>query len=148
MDKIHKTSDKKREIMRRYYERHKDRVIERARLYREKNREKVNAASRAKWLENREENIKLNKIRSRRKREEKITILGGKCVVCGETNIHFLHIDCIEGGVHPTGIIYLRANKEKFQVLCANHHYEKTYYSPTLTDARKRRKFFKDISKP
>lgn len=61
-------------------------------------------------------------------REGIIYQLGGRCVICGENNIRFLHLDRIKGGKHRRDIGWLTKNVKEFQVLCANHHNEKTIY--------------------
>lgn len=69
--------------------------------------------------------------KARRERIEIIEMLGGECVVCGASNPHWLHADFIptqrnERYRHPRHIAFVRRNKEKFRLLCANHHYELT----------------------
>lgn len=71
--------------------------------------------------------------KSRQARLDILALLGGKCIVrgCDVTNPFWLHVDYIptcrgEKVRHPRHIAYIRANKSKFRLLCANHHYELT----------------------
>lgn len=78
-----------------------------------------------------------NKYR-RESRQKAINILGGKCVVCGITDVRVLQIDHINGGGwidinKRKGSYYRRVvesvkNKEnKYQLLCANHNWIKKW---------------------
>ena len=67
----------------------------------------------------------------RSQRERIIALLGGACIVCGVTNIYWLHVDFIPTGRnlryrHPRHYAWVSKHKELFRVLCANHHYELT----------------------
>lgn len=70
--------------------------------------------------------------KARQERLETLRILGGKCIVCGVDNPNWLHIDYapgsdeFEGKRHPRHIAFIIRNKDKFRLLCANHHYELT----------------------
>jgi hypothetical protein len=69
--------------------------------------------------------------KSRADRATIIALLGGACVVCGATNPSWLHADYIpttrnERFRHPRHLKWVRANQDKFRLLCANHHYELT----------------------
>jgi|GEM_PF-5990033 len=60
-----------------------------------------------------------------------ISLLGGKCIVCGATNPFWLHVDYIPTTRnklhrHPRHLAYISRYKEDFRLLCANHHYELT----------------------
>lgn len=66
-----------------------------------------------------------------RERLEALSLLGGKCVVCGADNQNWLHIDFIpttrgKSYRHPRHIGFIRDNLSLFRILCANHHYELT----------------------
>lgn len=65
----------------------------------------------------------------RKDRAETIALLGGACVVCGETYWPFLEIDYIpttrgKPHRHSRGHKFMRDNAKDFRVLCANHHRE------------------------
>lgn len=70
----------------------------------------------------------------RRMREEALSVLGGTCVVCGETDLRVLQIDHIKpirtksrgarNGFHKSIVDGLVDN---LQVLCANCHARKTF---------------------
>jgi hypothetical protein len=67
-------------------------------------------------------------------RRHLIDFLGGKCVVCGIDNPRMLQLDYIPGRYtpkhghrHPRYPAYVRKHREDFQLLCANHHQEKTW---------------------
>lgn len=71
------------------------------------------------------------KEKARRERAEILKILGGCCIVCGVENPNWLHVDYIPTTRdtpyrHPRNLAYIRANREMFRILCANHHYELT----------------------
>jgi hypothetical protein len=73
-----------------------------------------------------------NKERYYQERKLLINALGGKCVVCGETNLLWLQIDYKKGidgygWRHPRHFGFVMRNKKDFQILCANHHQEKTF---------------------
>jgi hypothetical protein len=60
-----------------------------------------------------------------------LDLLGARCVVCGATNPHWLHVDFIPTGRgqpyrHPRHFRYVSEHLDLFRVLCANHHYELT----------------------
>jgi hypothetical protein len=60
-----------------------------------------------------------------------INLLGGKCIVCGVSNPHWLHVDFIPTGRdsefrHPRHYKYVSEHLNLFRILCANHHYELT----------------------
>jgi predicted nucleic acid-binding Zn ribbon protein len=63
-------------------------------------------------------------------RVKALTLLGGKCVVCGETNQSWLSIDYIPTQPAPTKYPkhpkWIEDHREDFRVLCANHHNELT----------------------
>ncbi len=64
-------------------------------------------------------------------RLEIITLLGGKCVVCGVNNPNWLHVDYIPTTIgkpyrHPRHLKFVRNHVTDFRLLCANHHYELT----------------------
>lgn len=69
-------------------------------------------------------------------REKAISILGGKCVECGESRIRTLHIDHIEPvrrkdntehKAHAVALSVTKGVKDNLQILCANCHAIKTY---------------------
>ena len=62
------------------------------------------------------------------KRDQVINALGGKCNICGETNYLWLRIGYkkVLGWKHPRSAAFILKNLEDFQVLCANHHQEKS----------------------
>jgi hypothetical protein len=69
--------------------------------------------------------------KTRGERLEIITLLGGKCIVCGITNVNWLHVDYIPTTRntpyrHPRHLKYVREHLKEFRLLCANHHYELT----------------------
>lgn len=137
MKTVYRTPERLRKNATRFYWKNHKKLIEKAKVYRKNNREEINRRKRIAWhqAENKPDNLLKNRIRNQQRREEKVNLFGGKCVICGESNIRFLHIDKIDGGKHPTGLPYLKEHKKDFQVLCANHHYEKTYYQ--LSQGRK-----------
>lgn len=119
------------DVARRYYYRHREKILAKRRermaqdpvfLKRAKELKKVS------WRKNHQQNLEKSRARARAAREEIITFLGGKCATCGETNIRFLHIDKITGGKHNKALGHYKKHPEDYQILCANHHYEKTYY--------------------
>ncbi|MER8999967.1 hypothetical protein NKJ52_20785 [Mesorhizobium australicum] len=66
-----------------------------------------------------------------KQRDRILDLLGGKCVVCGAMNRHWLHVDYIHGTRgsqhrHPRHFAYVRDHVTDFRVLCAKHHYELT----------------------
>jgi hypothetical protein len=71
----------------------------------------------------------LNREYDRGFKQRKIDSLGGRCVVCGITDIRMLTIDHVNGDGHRgvTKLAEILANPDRFQVLCANHHMLKTY---------------------
>lgn len=88
-----------------------------------------------KLIEYRKRSEDKNKIRwrenGRNERKKIIEILGGKCIVCGVKNQHWLHVDYIpttrnEIHRHPRNLKFVSANLKLFRILCANHHYELT----------------------
>jgi hypothetical protein len=69
--------------------------------------------------------------KARKERLAAISLLGGKCVVCGVKNPNWLHIDYIPTtrGIpfrHPRHLRFVRDHLSDFRLLCANHHYELT----------------------
>lgn len=76
-------------------------------------------------------NPSVNRDRWRQRRGRIIDLLGGKCVVCGVMNPHWLHVDFIPTGRdsqyrHPRHYKYVSEHLDLFRILCANHHYELT----------------------
>jgi len=64
-------------------------------------------------------------------RIETIRLLGGKCIVCGVNNPHWLHLDYIpttngKPYRHPRHLKFIKEHISDFRLLCANHHYELT----------------------
>lgn len=60
-----------------------------------------------------------------------LTLLGGRCLVCGADNPNWLHADYIPTtrGTpyrHPRHLAFVREHLDQFRLLCANHHYELT----------------------
>lgn len=118
--------------------------LENRRKWREKNREKIRKRAREFYRKNRERLLKKTKeyhqshkdyyYRKYREwhkklRSELIKLLGGKCVVCGETNEDFLefdHIKPLRGKRRGNILMEVKNNPELFQLLCANHHRRKT----------------------
>ncbi len=89
---------------------------ERLKIYRNNQLEKHPAYNKDRWGE-------------RRKRI--LDLLGGSCVVCGVTNLHWLHVDFIPTSRelqyrHPRHYKFISEHRELFRILCANHHYELT----------------------
>lgn len=69
--------------------------------------------------------------KNRRERAEALKLLGGKCIVCGVDNPHWLHLDYIPTSIgmryrHSRSLKFIRENLSDFRILCANHHYELT----------------------
>ena len=99
------------------------------RSYYEKNKEKLLPRAR-----------KANAKAYRNMKAEILSLLGGKCAVCGITQ--FLQVDHVQGNGgehrgrtpnnHTTSLRDIRnaaradEAEGKYQLLCANHHYEKT----------------------
>lgn len=128
MDRVYKTSERLRKNSLAYYQRNRAKVLARTRKYRKLHAAEINKRKRQARRDNIDAYIIKERLKQRRTREHNIKLLGGKCAVCGEANMHFLHIDCINGGKHKKNKSEYIKNPKKYQVLCANHHYEKTYY--------------------
>jgi hypothetical protein len=82
-------------------------------------------------LERVKRNADVWKDQARSERRRILEMLGGKCIVCGVTNISWLHVDYIptcRGRIyrHPRTLKYTAQNLHLFRLLCANHHYELT----------------------
>lgn len=91
-----------------------------------------------KWyLKHHDKMLEYHRNRNRKIREEFISQLGAKCIICGEDNKRFLHLDRIKGGIHSRQPDWIRKNLKEFQILCANHHNEKTCYKEIIWKKRK-----------
>ena len=71
------------------------------------------------------------------RRQALLEKLGKVCKVCGESNYRYLHIDRIKGGEHPRNFEWIVNNINQFQILCANHHNEKTVYKTIIWPIQK-----------
>ena len=84
------------------------------------------------YRENRvKKNADLWKDQARSERRRILEALGGKCVVCGATNVFWLHVDYIpttkgQKYRHSRTLKFTLENLSLFRILCANHHYELT----------------------
>ena len=135
-----KSYEERKEWYKEYYQRNKEKYAERGRIYYQENKEKKNNQSK-KWRKNHPEQIRYaRRKRTHEKRIELLSLLGGKCVVCGEIDWRCLQIDHVNGGGRKeifeiaNGYLYYTRVKQQilegsknYQLLCANHNMIKTY---------------------
>jgi len=108
--------------------------------WREKNREHLRLQAKDYWKENRSKLIAQRKESRRQIRKLALKKLGGKCVICGETDWRCLQIDHIHGGgtkerkkldsrqiCNKILKMSLEEVKKTYQLLCANHNFIKRY---------------------
>ena len=86
-------------------------------------------------------------------REEVIKILGGRCIICGESDFRCLQIDHIKGSGHKekikvNGYTYyknilrkIKNNSKDYQLLCANCNWEKRYENKEHSMSKKNKKY-------
>ena len=126
--------EKKLKYAREYYRAHRD-------IINSKNKERGERYGvkglRKKWeksyyARNKEKVLLETSIYRQETRKKIIVLLGGKCVVCGESNPRYLQTDRIKGGRHSTSVRWIAQHIKEFQLLCANHHHEKTNYGEVL----------------
>jgi hypothetical protein len=90
------------------------------------------------YLKNKEKLRELHRKRLMDARIEVINLLGGKCVICGFSDIRALQIDHINGGgckerneFREQYYIKIKkkilAGSKEYQLLCANHNWIKRY---------------------
>lgn len=71
-------------------------------------------------------------------RYEIIALLGGECIICGETDIRCLQIDHINGGgtkerrgnsggYYKNILEKIKGGSKEYQILCANHNWIKRF---------------------
>lgn len=80
---------------------------------------------------------------AQRRKLQIIALFGGKCRVCPVNDPLHLELDLIQGNRahgfrhrHPKHLAYVKAHRELFQLLCANHHREKTTLGFIRGDAK------------
>lgn len=116
-----------------YYEKNKERILEKSRKYYAENKEKW----KNKYYDS-EVNTRLAREKNQRKRKKLISLLGGKCVRCGFDDWRALQVDHIKGGgsqdsktmVGMKNNVLLKRIKNgstKYQLLCANCNWIKRY---------------------
>jgi len=87
------------------------------------------------WVKNHKEKVRIQSNEWRRQRRQRvIEKLGGKCIICGHNNTRHLETDRIKGGRHSTSYVF--THTEEFQILCANHHSEKTLYGSIIYEGK------------
>lgn len=107
--------------------------------YPEKVKEKARNYQRRKWKERPEEAKKYQRDYRAKVRERALIAYGGKCVCCGETELHFLTFDHTNGGgtkerrlTGMTGSTFylslLKNHRADIQVLCFNCNCAKWFY--------------------
>ena len=111
-----------------WYQKNRKKVLARHRARREADPETWNRKKRKWYHDNKDKMSEYHQSYRARWREKLLVILGGKCVICGETNKRWLHLDRIKGGPHDRSPKWIHKNIKQFQILCANHHNEKTVY--------------------
>ena len=115
-----------------WYQRNKKKVLEEMKEDR-KLRPEFWKARRNKWNnEHRQQIAKSSQERQKRMRVELLEKLGNKCIICGETNQRYLHLDRVKGGYHHRTMYWVKKHITEFQILCANHHNEKTCYKEII----------------
>lgn len=123
-----KQKQAQREADKRYYAKHPDKVREKARNY-----------QRRRWTNRREEALKYQRDYRAKVREKTLLDYGGKCTCCGETDLHFLTFDHINGGgmkerrlTKLTGSTFClslqRKHRTDIQVLCFNCNCARYFY--------------------
>lgn len=124
-----------------YYQKNREKLIKNQLEYHYKNKDKI-TKQRLKYKElgltriwakrfneKNKEKIKNFYFKYRRDLNDEIfNILGNKCIICGHNNKRHLQKDRIKGGKHPSRLVWILAHINEFQLLCANHHNEKTAY--------------------
>ena len=123
-----KTREQLREYERTYEKSHPEKVKEKARNY-----------QRRKWKERPEEAKQYQREYRAKVREKVLIAYGGKCLCCGETDLHFLTFDHKNGGgtkerrlTGMTGSTFylslMKNHREDIQVLCFNCNCAKWFY--------------------
>lgn len=115
-----------------HYHRNRERLLKQKREWKLKNRERDLKNKREWYVKNR---LKVNayfRESLKKLRKECLGKLGEKCVICGEDNERYLHLDRIKGGAHSRQQYWIKNHLDEFQLLCANHHNEKTVYKEIL----------------
>lgn len=111
-----------------WYQKNKVEVLEKLKKDRE-DRPEFHRERKRKWYEkNKETILAYHRKRQSEIRDEIVGSLGGRCCICGEINRKWLHLDRIKGGPHDRTADWIKKHIKEFQVLCANHHNEKTCY--------------------
>jgi len=107
--------ENRRKNQRRYYQRHKEKIMRYQNDYNKKNREKIRDRSRKYYIKNKE---KLINYQRKYKQERRIIILerlGNRCIKCGFDDYRALQIDHIHGGGN-------KEKKEKFNNDYGKYH--------------------------
>lgn len=110
-----------------YYE-NPQKFIDRTHRFKKEQPEAFRAIRKRYYDRNREWILEKGKKQTESIRKNVSSQLGGKCIVCGESNERYLHFDRIKGGFHHSNVRWVRDHIGEFQILCANHHNEKTVY--------------------
>ena len=125
-----KSKEETREYRRQYYLTHKKEFKKRQRRYKKAGKTVLWAKT---YVERNRAKVREAQNRFRNTlRQKTFEALGGKCIVCGESNKRWLHTDRIKGGRHTNNARWVYNHRDEFQILCANHHNEKTVYGEFL----------------
>lgn len=107
----------------------KERIREYQREFYRVNREKILAQQKERYQKNKDYYYRKRREWYSNQRKKLVNLLGGKCVVCGETEEDFLefdHIKPVRGKREGNSIMQVKKHPERFQLLCANCHRRKT----------------------
>lgn len=120
------------EARRQAYKNNPDKYISRTANFRKNKPQALKEIRKRYYEKNREKIAQKNRQTLVEKRTEALKLLGGVCVVCKESNPRYLHLDRIKGGEHIRNQYWIYAHLNEFQILCANHHNEKTVYKEVI----------------
>lgn len=141
---IHMTTDGKeqlRDYKRKHYEEHKEEYKKRAKKYREEHKEEMDEKRREYIRTHREGANKRSRRYINKLRENAIKVLGGKCMMCGDTDSLVLQFHHIEPLFRRNGDSHKKNNENctrtkkfrddakqgKIELLCANCHIRRHY---------------------
>lgn len=133
-----KTSEKRRQYSKEYYEKNKEKICERTRNYRKDNIDKIREyEKRVQPRKTKQQQERMMQIKKQVFKE-----YGNKCVCCGETIPEFLSIDHINGDGYKhrkelkkqgsmniyRWLIKNKFPQNRFQILCFNCNLAKGFY--------------------